>query len=540
MSIRKLLLAIIINVLFLCGCGSSSNTSLGRSDQTVRISGFAVDGYLADSNVGIDSNLNGTLDDGEVLTKTNKDGSFSFVGPSDNRGPILVQGGTDSTLNIPFKGILSSQNPQQHTSNLLVNPLTTLLNNGMEETRLKSILSIPDNIDVHKMSDESINLIIRKGIKIHTLAILLETATKSDIRNVYSRLSQTSSIDQTSIRDLLLILGSSNASPVASVIHLTINEMDSVQTMDDVTSVQGIALTTTVSAIGDFRDGLIHEDELMKSKPSIKPLTVQSLPTMKNSIGMEFVRIKSGTFLMGAPADLVEEMRDPSQGPRHEVTISRDFYIGKYEVTQSQWEQVLGVASNHSSTIGTNLPVDNASLDQINEFISILNSFENDGIYRLPTEAEWEYAARAGYDSITFFGANNLHSTEVKNWNDQYAWHNNNSLDDEGMPHIQAVGLKLPNSWGLYDVVGNVGELVLDTYSDPYTFWDRVTYESQPVIDPLHIENSASERIVYIDRGGSINSTFESFSVTKRFIDFINPKYGATAVGFRLIKEINP
>jgi len=177
---------------------------------------------------------------------------------------------------------------------------------------------------------------------------------------------------------------------------------------------------------------------------------------LKDAMGMEFVKVAAGEFMMGCSTG--DEQCQADEKPRHRVQITRSFEIGKYEVTQAQWVSVMG--SNPSSNKGDNRPVETVSKLEAQDFLAKLNA-RNDGYrYRLPTEAEWEYAARAGMDS-PYSGAL-----------DQVAWYAANS-DDETHP----VGQKRPNAWGLYDVQGNVREWVADLYSPGY-------YEVSPVEDP--------------------------------------------------------
>ena len=131
--------------------------------------------------------------------------------------------------------------------------------------------------------------------------------------------------------------------------------------------------------------------------------------------------------------------------PRHKVQLTRGFELGKYEVTQAQWEAVMGPGSNPSDIKGPKNPVDSVNKAEIRAFLDKLNA-RNDGFkYRLPTEAEWEYAARAGAPDPPRAALGD------------YAWFADNS-DDESHP----VGLKKPNAWGLYDMLGNVREWVDD------------------------------------------------------------------------------
>jgi len=200
--------------------------------------------------------------------------------------------------------------------------------------------------------------------------------------------------------------------------------------------------------------------------------------TFTNSIGMEFVLIPAGSFMMGADKNF-EEAAD-HETPRHKVTISKSFYLGKYEVTQEQWVAVMG--SNPSNFKGRTNPVEEVSWHDVQEFIHRLNQKENTNVYRLPTEAEWEYACRAGTTTTYSFGddADQL---------GQYAWYIDNSGDK-----THPVGQKQPNAWGLYDMHGNVWEWVQDWYGKTY-------YSQSPAKDPQG-PSSGESRLL---RGGSWN-----------------------------------
>lgn len=163
----------------------------------------------------------------------------------------------------------------------------------------------------------------------------------------------------------------------------------------------------------------------------------------KRPTQIEFVKIAPGEFMMGCVEGDKDCLED--EVPRHKVRLTRGFELGKYEVTQAQWEAVMGPGSNPSDTKGPKNPVDSVNKEEIHAFLDKLNA-QNDGYkYRLPTEAEWEYAARAGAPDPPRASLGD------------YAWFADNS-DDESHP----VGLKKPNAWGLYDMLGNVREWVDD------------------------------------------------------------------------------
>jgi formylglycine-generating enzyme required for sulfatase activity len=159
-----------------------------------------------------------------------------------------------------------------------------------------------------------------------------------------------------------------------------------------------------------------------------------------NSVGMKFVRIDPGSFKMG--------LKD--YGPVHDVTLSKGYYLQATEVTQAQWQAVMG--TNPSGSKGPDRPVENVSWDDIQEFLGKLNAKEKDTRYRLPTEAEWEYACRAGGQE----------PDEAPNLDDA-AWWGQNSGGD-----THPVGRKKANAWGLYDLRGNVWEWVQDCWG-PYS-----------------------------------------------------------------------
>jgi formylglycine-generating enzyme required for sulfatase activity len=198
------------------------------------------------------------------------------------------------------------------------------------------------------------------------------------------------------------------------------------------------------------------------------------IDSFTNSIGMKFVLIPAGEFTMGSPENEQNRFRD--EGPQHKVKITKPFYMQTTEVTQAQWKAVMG--SNPSYFKGDDLPVEQVSWDDAQEFIKKLSTKE--GVkYRLPTEAEWEYAYRAGSTTKYCFGDDESKLGE-------YAWYGENS-DSKTHP----VGSKKPNAWGLYDMHGNVWEWCQDQYDGDY-------YRNSPAEDPQGPANG-EDRVL---RGG--------------------------------------
>ena len=222
---------------------------------------------------------------------------------------------------------------------------------------------------------------------------------------------------------------------------------------------------------------------------------------VKDGISIEMVKVEAGTFMMGA----TPEMKNPifKEEPVHQVTLTKDYYIGKYEVTQALWKAVMG--NNPSFNEGGNLPVERMSYTECLMFISKLNDMTG-MIFRLPTEAEWEFAARGGRKNrgYQYSGGNKLSDVAWYDANSNYKTH--------------PVGTKLANELGIYDMSGNVAEFCHDRYE---------TYSETPQIDPIGKGKSL------VRRGGSWREgTWFCRSSCRE--DQLPGDYGYTT-GFRLV-----
>jgi len=229
-----------------------------------------------------------------------------------------------------------------------------------------------------------------------------------------------------------------------------------------------------------------------------------------NSINMAFNLIPSGTFIMGSPT---AELGHYSDEIEHQVILTQDFYMQTTEITQGQWKAVMGNNPSSFSSCGSDCPVEMVSWDEIETFLTALNEID-EGTYRLPTEAEWEYAARAG--STTAIANGDITQTECGNDSnlDSIGWYCNNSGST-----THPVAQKEPNEWGLFDMHGNVWEWVKDWKGD---------YPTDPVVDPLgSINGTNRER-----RGGSWGSESKYCRSGNRGSDTPDVKSGN--IGFRL------
>jgi formylglycine-generating enzyme required for sulfatase activity len=218
----------------------------------------------------------------------------------------------------------------------------------------------------------------------------------------------------------------------------------------------------------------------------VDQLQAQSPKEITNSIGMKLVLIPKGTFMMGSPESEQGRQKNEDQ---HEVTISKGYYLGVYEVTQAQYEKVIG--KNPSLYQGADLPEEKKA----------------GRVYRLPTEAQWEYACRAGSKTAYLFD-------DEEGLLPEYGWFNRNSSN-----RTHTVGLLEPNAWGLYDMHGNVWEWCSDWYGD---------YPKGAVRNPTG-PKVGSDRVC---RGGSWNGVASYCRSALR--NWYVPSFRNNYLGFRL------
>lgn len=251
----------------------------------------------------------------------------------------------------------------------------------------------------------------------------------------------------------------------------------------------------------------------LKDIASLKKITVaRDTGFVINGVSFDMVKVLSGSYSMGI---LTKR--------KHNVNLTRDFFIGKYEITQEQWIAILGslpaqyAMKKKNKTygeiygLGKQRPIYYVSWDAANEFCKKLSELTGD-LYRLPTEAEWEYACRAGSNTLYYWGNNDM-SSGAFNW---YYGNANKSA--------QEVGQKIPNAWGIYDMLGNVWEYCSDWYERDY-------YSESPEKDPQGPKQGNTK----IVRGGS---WFDRIPTRSGFRNSIKSNTAPNDAGFRIVREI--
>jgi formylglycine-generating enzyme required for sulfatase activity len=253
-----------------------------------------------------------------------------------------------------------------------------------------------------------------------------------------------------------------------------------------------------------------HEPEPTEPKPAEgqpgpEPQVKKELT---NSLGMQFALIPAGTFLMGSG---IAEDGDEDERPQLQVTLSQPFCLQTTPVTQGQWKRLMGENPSFFHECGEDCPVENVSWDDAQEFIKKLNQMEKTDQYRLPTEAQWEYACRAGSTRSYCFGNGEAELGK-------YAWYEGNSQKS-----THPVGRLKPNAWGLYDMHGNVYEWCRDWYGE---------YPPGPVTDPKG-PSAGKYRVL---RGGSWDG--EAGDVRSAYRHRLTLGYRYAHEGFRVARGL--
>jgi sulfatase modifying factor 1 len=265
----------------------------------------------------------------------------------------------------------------------------------------------------------------------------------------------------------------------------------------------------------------LNRDNVMRSIFSIPAMLVFGLASLSPALAddypmtpnapikpVEMVLIKGGCYRMG---DTFGDGAD-NEKPVHEVCV-QDFYLSKYLITQIQWAGLMGLNPSKETDCGLNCPVENVSWNEVQEFIA--KASKRDGkAYRLPTEAEWEYAARSGGKSEKWAGTSDEHALG------DYAWYYENAQF-----HSHAVGEKKPNDLGLYDMTGNVWEWMSDGFDERY-------YAASPKDEP---QGDAARRLRAL-RGGYWGDLPRFVRVTRRI--GLPPTAKAAGYGFRVALSV--
>jgi formylglycine-generating enzyme required for sulfatase activity len=243
-----------------------------------------------------------------------------------------------------------------------------------------------------------------------------------------------------------------------------------------------------------------------------------------NSVGMKFALIPAGTFFMGSPDSEAGRSRD--EGPQHEVEITRPFYLGIHQLTQEQYEKVMGTNPSHFTNKkggGANHPIEQVSWEEAVEFCRKLSALPAEKVagrtYRLPTEAEWEYACRGGANSSKPFSfGDSLSSTQV-NFDGRNPY--GGAATGPYRQRTTPVGTYKPNAFGLFDMHGNVWEWCQDWYDENY-------YNQSPQQDPQGPQYG-SYRVL---RGGSWNGNGRNCRSALRDWNAPGIRYD---IGFRVV-----
>ena len=250
----------------------------------------------------------------------------------------------------------------------------------------------------------------------------------------------------------------------------------------------------------------------LDSEPPEDLYDFAEVSTLPGGGTMEFVWIEPGTYLRGSPAGEID--RRGEEGPQHRVTLTRGFWMGKFEVTQKQWALVMDTepwSREDHVELDDDRPAVFISWEDTQLLLGVLNSDARESLYRLPTEAEWEYVARAGTTTPWSFSDS---TAAAHAWTFENTW-------DAGQEAAQPVGRLAPNPWGLYDMHGNVYEWCDDWFA---------AYDSTAQADPA----GPGEGVDRVARGGGFDDQRRSARSAARFA--FTPLRGFDNIGVRLVR----
>ncbi|MCK5232119.1 MAG: formylglycine-generating enzyme family protein [Desulfobulbaceae bacterium] len=281
--------------------------------------------------------------------------------------------------------------------------------------------------------------------------------------------------------------------------------------MEEINEVQAGELITAIK-FNEMIEKINKIDEIYLEINKINNMCTEinkNIEILEKKIDMKFTLILAGTFTMGSGIN--DNSLPNNEKPDHAVTISKPFYLGTYPVTQHEWKAVMGM--DPSGFEGNDLPIQRVSWNDVQEFVTKLNEMEGTNKYRLPSEAEWEYACRAGTSSQYSF------DDDVSTLG-EYVWYGDNS---DTKPH--SVGRKKPNPWGLYDMHGNVWEWVQDKWHG--------NYNGAPDDGSAWEDEDGSHRVY---RGGCWY--FSAMDCRSASRNHFVPDDAYHSLGFRLLREL--
>lgn len=296
----------------------------------------------------------------------------------------------------------------------------------------------------------------------------------------------------------------------------------------------GLIMLNEYTAPGTTGTTVLTASYVDKDVTATAEVTIDIVPRLEeisvdigDGVMMDFMKIKAGTFTMGSPDS--DTMSSLNEKPQHQVTITKDFYMGKYEVTQKQWFKIMGTLPSPAGYgIGDSYPVHKINSSDCFLFVSKLNAKNlGYGTFKLPTEAQWEYACRAGTTTPYY-----LTAADPMN---SCGWYSGNSKTGSPTNTVMAhpVGQKTPNAFGLYDMLGNVGEFCSDMYAG-------ASYTADAAVDPTG-ESGSGSYSSHVIRGGNFyvdakycRSASRAYSQDET-TQAAGSAYGVYNVGLRII-----